>query len=150
MIQVIERQQQLIIYKKIDDMTIDEHLKVLNNALAEIVFIYFDECIVSSEIIELQKRIKEIKNKEIQNEINTRANTYKLRINKLQFMLDNIKLEEYIKSLSFIELMLYIYDFKEQNVELTEQGILVAKELNKEIEKRNLKLEQIEITEKKK
>lgn len=150
MIQVIEKQQQLIIYKKIDDMTIDDHLKVLNNALAEIVFIYFDECIVSSELIELQKRIKEIKNKEIQNEINTRANTYKIRMNKLQFMLDNNKLEEYIKSLSFVELMLYIHDFKERNVELTEQGILVAKELNKEIEKRNLKLEQIEITEKKK
>jgi nucleoid DNA-binding protein len=145
----VNNNQQLITYKELTDMKIEDHINILNTIPPETAFLYLWNCIANSELLELQKNLNKIKSEELRDEINTRTNEYIIRMKKIQNAHNNNKIQEYLENITYEELVLHTYDFKEENVELTEHGKLVAKEINKKIETIPSTLEPIEIEQKK-
>ena len=130
-------------------MKIEDHINILNTIPPETAFLYLWNCITNSELLKLQKKLNKIKSEELRDEINTRTNEYIIRMKKIQNAHNNNKVQEYLESITYEELVLHIHDFKEENVELTEQGKIVAKEINKKIESIPSTLEPIELEQKK-
>lgn len=145
----VNNSQQLIQYKELTDMTIDEHIKTINATTKEAAVIYIYKCITNNELLKIQNRINEIK-EELKEIINKIANEYLIRMNTLQYAHDNNKMEEYLENINILEIIDHISDFKKEDVELTEQGVEVAKTLNKIIESINSSIEPIKLPQKKK
>ena len=141
----VNNNQKLIVYKKIEQKNIEYNIKMINENFIEFALIYIENCITNSDLLELQQRLDKIENELIRNKINTKANEYQIRMNKLRHAQDNNEIKEYIENLTYEEIEQYVMDFTKEDVELTEQGIEVAKEINEMLVQFSNSLERISL-----
>ena len=131
--ELIKKPQTIIIYEESKDMSIDDHIKIINelkeaNSLG-FINQYFLMNVKNSDLLELKKRINEIEDEDTKDLIIYKVTRYISRMNKLQYALDNNKLKEYIEELTQEELLEYARDLSEENVTLTTDGIKVSNEI---------------------
>ena len=141
----VNNNQKLIVYKKIEQKNIEYNIKMINENFIEFALIYIENCITNSDLLELQQRLDKIENELIRNKINTKANEYQIRMNKLRHAQDNNEIKEYIENLTYEEVEQYVLDFTKEDIELTEQGIEVAKEINEMLVQFSNSLERISL-----
>lgn len=141
----VNNNQKLIVYKKTEQKNIEYNIKMINENFIEFALIYIENCITNSDLLELQQRLDKIENELIRNKINTKANEYQIRMNKLRHAQDNNEIKEYIENLTYEEIEQYVMDFTKEDVELTEQGIEVAKEINEMLVQFSNSLERISL-----
>lgn len=146
----VNNNQKLIVYKKSEDKTIEYNIKMINENFIEFALIYIENCITNSDLLELQQRLDKIENELIRNKINTKANEYQIRMNKLRHAQDNNEIKEYIENLTYEEVEQYVLDFTKEDVELTEQGRKIAELLNEKLKSMQSTLEPIQIPQIKK
>lgn len=146
----VNNNQKLIVYKKIEQKNIEYNIKMINENFIEFALIYIENCITNSDLLELQQRLDKIENELIRNKINTKANEYQIRMNKLQHAQDNNEIKEYIENLTYEEIEQYVLDFTKEDVELTEQGRKIAELLNEKLKSMQSTLEPIQIPQIKK
>lgn len=137
--ELIKKPQNIIIYEENKGMSIDDHIKIINelkeaNSLG-FIDQYFLMNIRNSDLLELKKRINEIEDEDTKDLIIYKVTRYISRMNKLQYALDNNKLKEYIEELTQEELLEYARDLSEENVTLTMDGIKVSNEIYLALEK---------------
>lgn len=141
----VNNNQKLIVYKKTEQKNIEYNIKMINENFIEFALIYIENCITNSDLLELQQRLDKIENELIRNKINTKANEYQIRMNKLQHAHDKNEVKEYLRNISFEEFKRHLADLKQKDVELTEQGIEVAKEINEMLVQFSNSLERISL-----
>ena len=141
----VNNNQKLIVYKKKKQKNKEYNIKMMNENFIEFALIYIENCITNSDLLELQQRLDKIENELIRNKINTKANEYQIRMNKLRHAQDNNEIKEYIENLTYEEIEQYVMDFTKEDVELTEQGIEVAKEINEMLVQFSNSLERISL-----
>lgn len=146
----VNNNQKLIVYKKTEQKNIEYNIKMINENFIEFALIYIENCITNSDLLELQQRLDKIENELIRNKINTKANEYQIRMNKLQHAQDNNEIKEYIENLTYEEIEQYVLDFTKEDVELTEQGRKIAELLNEKLKSMQSTLEPIQIPQIKK
>ena len=146
----VNNNQKLIVYKKSEDKTIEYNIKMINENFIEFALIYIENCITNSDLLELQQRLDKIENELIRNKINTKANEYQIRMNKLRHAQDNNEIKEYIENLTYEEVEQYVLDFTKEDIELTEQGRKIAELLNEKLKSMQSTLEPIQIPQIKK
>lgn len=146
----VNNNQKLIVYKKIEQKNIEYNIKMINENFIEFALIYIENCITNSDLLELQQRLDKIENELIRNKINTKANEYQIRMNKLRHAQDNNEIKEYIENLTYEEIEQYVLDFTKEDVELTEQGRKIAELLNEKLKSMQSTLEPIQIPQIKK
>lgn len=146
----VNNNQKLIVYKKTKQKNIEYNIKMINENFIEFALIYIENCITNSDLLELQQRLDKIENELIRNKINTKANEYQIRMNKLQHAQDNNEIKEYIENLTYDEIEQYVLDFTKEDVELTEQGRKIAELLNEKLKSMQSTLEPIQIPQIKK
>lgn len=146
----VNNNQKLIVYKKIEQKNIEYNIKMINENFIEFALIYIENCITNNDLLELQQRLDKIENELIRNKINTKANEYQIRMNKLRHAQDNNEIKEYIENLTYDEIEQYVLDFTKEDVELTEQGRKIAELLNEKLKSMQSTLEPIQIPQIKK
>lgn len=146
----VNNNQKLIVYKKIEQKNIEYNIKMINENFIEFALIYIENCITNSDLLELQQRLDKIENELIKNKINTKANEYQIRMNKLRHAQDNNEIKEYIENLTYEEVEQYVLDFTKEDIELTEQGRKIAELLNEKLKSMQSTLEPIQISQIKK
>lgn len=146
----VNNNQKLIVYKKTEQKNIEYNIKMINENFIEFALIYIENCITNNDLLELQQRLDKIENELIRNKINTKANEYQIRMNKLQHAQDNNEIKEYIENLTYEEVEQYVLDFTKEDVELTEQGRKIAELLNEKLKSMLSTLEPIQIPQIKK
>lgn len=137
--------QNLVIHKKKSNITIIRHLNILNQATLETLPIYLQQCTTNGILLELQDRLEKIKNEQIRNELNKTINEYIKRMNNLQHAHDKNEVKEYLRNISFEEFKRHLTDLQQKDIELTEQGIEVAKEINEMLVQFSNSLERISL-----
>ena len=146
----VNNNQKLIVYKKTEQKNIEYNIKMINENFIEFALIYIENCITNSDLLELQQRLDKIENELIKNKINTKANEYQIRMNKLRHAQDNNEIKEYIENLTYEEVEQYVLDFTKEDIELTEQGRKIAELLNEKLKSMQSTLEPIQISQIKK
>ena len=146
----VNNNQKLIVYKKTEQKNIEYNIKMINENFIEFALIYIENCITNSDLLELQQRLDKIENELIRNKINTKANEYQIRMNKLRHAQDNNEIKEYIENLTYEEVEQYVLDFTKEDIELTEQGRKIAELLNEKLKSMQSTLEPIQISQIKK
>lgn len=109
---------------------IDYHIESLNEL--ENPGLYLRLVQNYSELLEIRKRIDEIKDKQIKEELLEKTNEYIIQMNRLQNAFDNNTLQEFLSDPNTI---IYFYSqyFNDEYGTLTEEGKEVAKAINASI-----------------